>query len=261
MKSKTILNKNQAIKKLKEEIKKSDVKSPKRFYLEKTLKNFQKKIKTRMKKELKTANTIINKNTLINQKFLDNNPGPYQVEGGNETKKISINFDKIIINHPEQYFIINSDYIEFYGGSSGIINIINIENYIGLIHNTGNYSNIIIRDLTLNSENSTLIEYGGWLVGEHFGYEATNNYIFKCDNNCPITNQGCGGLVGASSNIYIKICENYGTFGNNEYIGGICCEYTKGIIENCTNFSDVARNNGVFISSVNDNKLIKNCMN
>lgn len=249
------------IQKLKEEIKKSHVKSSQRYYLEKLLKKFQKTTKTRMKKELKTANTIINKDTLINQEFIDNNPGPYQVEGGNEIKKVKIKFDNIIINNLEQYFIINSDHILFYGERIGIINIINIENYIGLIHNTGNYSNITIRNLGLGNENSTLIKYGGWLVGENFGYEATNNYIFSCINYGDLINEGCGGFVGANCNIYIKNCENYGSFGNNRDIGGICGERTKGIIENCTNYSDVTEYNSGIISDVNNNIIIKNCIN
>jgi hypothetical protein len=152
--------------------------------------------------------------------------------------KIVFNSD-ITLNNVNSYFICNSDKIQFgseslkNNGSRPIINIDNVTNYLGFIQNyvddtEVSYNDIYIFNLFINSENSTLAAYAGWVGQVNFCTLAINNYVINCSSNGSINNRG-GGILGSSagstydnyeSNLKIIGCSSTGNIAG-EFSGGI----------------------------------------
>ncbi len=140
------------------------------------------------------------------------------------------------------YFVCTTSKIQFgsetlnIDGFRPIITINGVTNYPGLIQNNigGNgFSNINIFNLDVRSINSTIPNLAGWIGGEAFGTNATNNYIINCSSNGSMSDY-CGGIVGSSA---------AGTGGSLNIIG---CSSSGNIIGNCAGgiVGDTGASNG-----------------
>jgi hypothetical protein len=157
-----------------------------------------------------TSGTIINSNITIDQTYIDTNPGPYTVEGATEQIPITITLveGELYINN-DTYFIITSSNVTITGTNFSTLIVNNISSYIGLVQNDTSNNNILVQQILIQGENSSLANGAGWICGSYFGENALNNVVQYCTNKLPIGIQ-CGGIVGAESNVYINNCTNYG---------------------------------------------------
>ena len=102
--------------------------------------------------------TTISSNTIIDQTFINNNPGPYTINGN--ATVITIN--NITLNNSDQFFIIGKNNVTIQGTSvanRSIITIPTIGGYLGLVQNrvidvsgqitSPSYNNIIIQNLNI----------------------------------------------------------------------------------------------------------------
>lgn len=159
---------------------------------------------------------------------------------------LKIVFDTdITLNSTNSYFICNSNKIQFGSeslkndGSKPIINIDTVNNYLGLIKNYDDdselsYSYIYVFNLFVNSINSTLENNCGWIGQNSYCYGATNNYVINCSSNGVISGNECGGILGGGSgcandtnqsNLKVIGCSSTGNIsGNNSggILGGFC---------------------------------------
>lgn len=232
--------------------------------LEKYLVKADKVPKSLKVKKLKTANTVINKNTEIDQVWLDANPGPYAVQGGSETNIIKITFLENLNVKQDTYFMIETDYVNINGKFLGFtLNFENIKDYVGLVQNKKS-SNIIVENIRVNGKNSSLLENSGWILGSNFGTEAENNKVSNCRNYLPISILS-GGIVGNNSKIHAIRCINNGEFKlDNSKVcrsGGIAGIDVSGKIENCFNNSDLEGRVGGMVYSTTKDLDIINCQN
>ena len=225
-----------------------------------------KSLKSKKLKKLKTAQTVINTNTEINQAWLDANRGPYSVQGGSEANVIEMTFleklnTKLNVKQ-DTYFIIETDYVSI-DGNGTILNFENIKDYVGLVQNT-KFSNIIVSNIRNSGKNSSLLEKSGWFLGSDYGLEAKNNEVSNCKNYLPILRDS-GGIVGQKSNIHAIRCENNGKFvsGSDEkfFGSGICALFCTGNIEECVNNSDMQERCGGMTYYTTKNINIKDCSN
>jgi len=153
------------------------------------------------------------------------------------------------------YFIAGSDNIIFDGGWDGIgtyytTTINGITDYPGLISNgnggANQFYNIKVQNINMDSVNSTLSDYGGWICQQYFGYgylDVSLNpscIILNCASNGNITNNYCGGIVGPYSTASVSNCYNTGNFiENHNYGGGIIGSYCiSGNVTNCYSAGD-----------------------
>ena len=151
----------------------------------------------------------------------------------------SITFN-INLSPPIQYFICGSDKIQFGSeslntdGTRPIITIDGITDYQGLIANGGmgpgnNYNYIYIYNLEVHAINgATLAQGGGWIGQVNYAKGVTNNYIINCHSDGDLTNDLCGGIVGAScswgGSLNIIGCSSSGNIGydaSTDICGGI----------------------------------------
>lgn len=139
----------------------------------------------------------------------------------------------ITITNVNQYFIYDSDYIQFgseYLNPDGTRTVIkvNADNYNGFIAFTGiglGYNNILIFNLFVNAKNETKTyttsASGGWIASFLCG---SSIYIINCSSNGDIGQYG-GGIIGSfitSENngcFYIIGCSSSGKISQNA--GGI----------------------------------------
>lgn len=215
-------------------------------------------------KKLKTANTVINKNTEIDKAWLDANPGPYAVQGGSESNVIEIAFLENLNVKQDTYFMIETNYVNINGKFLGFtLNFENIKDYVGLVQNEKS-SNIIVENITVDGKNSSLLENSGWILGSNFGTEAENNKVSNCRNYLPITIMS-GGIVGNNSKIHAIGCINNGEFKlDNDKLcrsGGIAGIDVSGKIENCFNNSDLEGRVGGMVYITTKDLDIINCFN
>lgn len=213
-------------------------------------------------KKLKTANTVINKNTEIDQDWLDANPGPYSVQGGSETNIIEISFLENLNVKQDTYFMIETDYVNI-NGNGFTLNFENISDFVGLVQNEKS-SNINVTNIRVNGKNSSLLENSGWILGSNFGTEAENNKVLNCTNYLPITIRS-GGIVGNNSKIHAIGCRNNGEFklDNSKLCrsGGIAGINVSGKIEYCYNYSDLEGRAAGIVHYATKDLDITNCGN
>jgi hypothetical protein len=221
--------------------------------------------------------TIINSNVFFNMSYLNSNPGPYTVQNGTIDNPIIITFDLIVDLNKDTFFIIDTDYVSInslpslFSSTHSILSINNILLYPGLVLNLNN-SNITINGLTIEGTNSTLEEGAGWIGGNGFGSNGSNNTIKNCINNLPV-DLYCGGIVGQNSKVDILSCTNNGeillnplTDSNNNnlpsYSGGIYGYNSEGNVDSCINNGNI---NGItsagIIGYTDKNFNVTNCVN
>jgi len=210
-----------------------------------------------------------------------------------ETNRLTVIFlTNIIISNIDNYFIIPTNFITI-NGNYKIFSVNNVTNYPGLIRNgTGidattppsisstGYNNIIIQNLTVTSNNSTLRTYAGWVCQSYFGCSSSGiNIITNCINNATISNIHAAGIIGhagftsSTGTNTISECRNTGNM--TELCGGITARrygYLSSavfLITNCENYGNLpsgsSTNGGIcshrtFESSTNST-TVSNCRN
>jgi hypothetical protein len=171
----------------------------------------------------------------------------------------------------DNYFICNSDYIQFGStslnddGSRPIITVYNVSDYPGLIQNGTESSDgneyIYIFNLYVKSIDSTLYASegpgSGWIGHQYFGRNSLNNFIINCSSDGSI-NSLCGGILGPysgqDSTGYIEVigCSSSGDI--NSYGGGIIGSNSSNI--NCKSCWTTGTINGGGIFGNNCNSVI-----
>ena len=214
--------------------------------------------------------TIINTNTIIDQTYIDNNIGPYTVEGGTINNPLIITLDYTLNINANTYFIINCDYVKITSGFT-YLTLDNVSNYIGLVQNMNN-NNILIENISIIGTNSTLNPGAGWIAGSNFGIGCINNIINSCYSHLPIP-YNSGGIVGSNSIVNIYYCGNSGeilelydpdiTYLQSSNSGGIYGNNCSGICTNCSNYGII---NGSFSGGIigglpNNNFTLDSCYN
>jgi len=165
------------------------------------------------------------------------------------------------------YFIVGSEYINFYGsyfGSPYYVRISSVPMYPGFIQNgtstaTISMGNTIVSSFIIAiSGTSSLPTYGGWLCQAYFGKRTSNNRIMSCTNTGAL-NSGSftGGISGyavasasfstTASIVFISCANTANIIANG--CGGIAAPnvaFDHGSVEfsNCTNTGTVTGNAG-----------------
>lgn len=162
----------------------------------------------------------------------------------------------ITINHTSKYFILNSGNIEFDGNTYNI-NIVNVNNYPGLIFTSWFFENIKISNIHTKSDNSTLLNGAGWIGQDHFGYGHSNTIVEFCSSNGNIPDTG-GGILGAYAgggfgNLTVNNCFSIGNIENSA--GGILGRFTSqngGSVKlnSCYSTGNIGYNAGGIIGSL-----------
>ena len=181
--------------------------------------------------------TTISENTTITQDNIKGYTFPVYIENLNtDSTTITITIGESITL--SSYFIVYGNYIIFDGGNINgyIITISNVTNYPGLINNIG-FTDITIENITVISDNSTLVAYGGWVGQSQFGIKnpsnnyqnvtpQANNIVSNCNSTGDCINDYSGGILGNYSYAVISYCSSSGSIGNGG--GGIVGSYCIG---------------------------------
>ena len=196
---------------------------------------------------------------------------PCSVTNINLVGILKIYFTDIDITDLNQYFICNSNNIQFGSDSlnsgSGLdemrptINV-KIDNYSGFIYNV-DYSNILIFNLFVNGidgPNVYKVYRGGWIIR---GFSnGPNNYIINCSSNGNIDIYS-GGIAGnnVGGSLYIIGCSSSGEIGvGGGGIVGSGAGSSSGliIVHSCWSSGNILRGGGIVGRSCY-NCEIKNC--
>lgn len=132
------------------------------------------------------------------------------------------------------YFIIGSTNITF-NGQNKTVNINGVTNFSGLFQNgtglletsyTTGYSNILIKDMSMECSTSTVSTYNGWFAQTYFSNGAINNVLNNLTSNGNMMDERTAGICGSWSganlgSLTVSNCNSSGLIGNFE-CGGIC---------------------------------------
>jgi surface protein len=158
----------------------------------------------------------------------------------------------ITITDASHYLVIGGDNVTFDGkGFTITINIGGI--YPGVIKNgssvgpVNGYSNVTIKNVKLSATTDQLINTGGWIGQESFGYNAINVTIDNCHSNTTQIGTNAGGIVGRYSPARVTNCSSTGAIGIGG--GGICGKYFSGTAVNCHSAGYIGGNAGGIIGS------------
>jgi hypothetical protein len=159
------------------------------------------------------------------------------------------------IDSTDQYFIANSDDIEFQGTSSGagsptVIVVNNVTNYLGLLQNgtnsTPGYSNVRIRDIFVHAIDSTLADGAGWIAQSYY---AGSVYSSGSDGDIPMNG---GGLIGAYAQ-GSSVTNSYTTGSIGSNAGGIIGAYSTNVSVNTSyTTGSIGTNAGGLIGAYSD---------
>jgi surface protein len=212
-----------------------------------------------------SAQTTITASVVLNQTVLDGYTWPITIQGGTIDNPVVVKLtENITLTDASHYLVIGSDYVTF-DGNNKTITINGVGTYLGLIRNgssidpVNGYSNITIKNIKLSTTTDQLIDNGGWIGQDGFGYNATNVTIDNCHTSYPTANvgNGSGGIVGRYSPASITNCSSAGPVGNYGG-GGICGKYFSGTAVNCHSAGDINLSAGGIIGSLSSGTAI-NC--
>ena len=212
-----------------------------------------------------SAQTTITTSVVLNQTVLDGYTWPITIQGGTIGNPVVVKLtENITITDASHYLVIGSDYVTF-DGNNNTITINGGGAYPGLIRNgssigpVNGYSNITIKNIKLSTTTDQLIDNGGWIGQDGFGYNATNVTIDNCHTSYPTVyvGIGSGGIVGQYSPASITNCSSAGPVGNYGG-GGICGKYFSGTAVNCHSAGDINLSAGGIIGSLSSGTAI-NC--
>ena len=175
------------------------------------------------------AQTTITSSVTLTQTVLNGYTWPVTINGGSDGSPVIVTLgEDVTLTNSQNYFVINSEYVTI-DGNGKKITLSNITNYRGLVAN-GNYpenswsssfSNSIVKNIGVLSNNSSLNEYCGWIGQQGYGNGAGFS-ITNCYSNGEMTNDGSGGILGQA---YMN-----GTISNCYSLGNISGNYTAGIV-------------------------------
>ena len=166
--------------------------------------------------------------------FENENPGSGNITNIQITEDININSSTggSSTSGTDVYFRLSSEYITFKGENRNIT-INGITDYPGLIQNglstLNGTSNLIIQDIVIEVNSSTLLSGNGWIGQSYFGNLLNFGTIEIKDNvsNGDIINSNCGGILGeyalnemSQGTFNITNCNNNGKITGNSS-GGI----------------------------------------
>jgi hypothetical protein len=176
--------------------------------------------------------TTINTTTSITQDMISSFTWPIIINSG----VTIILGSNISLNDNNQYFIINGSNIVF-NGVNFIINFADIVNYPGLFQNNNlSNTNIIIQNIDIISNSSSLIDNAGWICQSGFlngnvKFSKTNGII--SNNSGGIFGQGCYNC--SSINNYTS--GNIGVYGGGIF-GSYCVNCNCSDSYTCGNIGD-----------------------
>jgi hypothetical protein len=172
------------------------------------------------------------------------------------------------------YFICGSTNIQFGStslntdGSRAVFTIDDVVNYPGLIQNGTSssigFESIHIFNIQVTITNdSTLLQGGGWIGQEYFAKSAFDCYIINCSSDGDISDNS-GGIVGSyagegqENESYLKIigCSSSGIIGSNSggIVGNYAAQNTGNVrCETCWSTGQIgAGSGGIFASNAGD---------
>ena len=118
-----------------------------------------------------------------------------------------------------QYFVVGSNNVTIEGSKCAtvVVSYTGGVPYLGLVQN-GNispfvraYDCLTVKHIKITNDVTNavpLAAYAGWIGQQHFGRNAKDVVIKECTNNGPISNNNCGGIVGAYSTCMVVECVN-----------------------------------------------------
>ncbi len=152
--------------------------------------------------------STISSSTVLNNTILNSLNWPITISGGTSSNPIIITFSSdITLQGAEKYFVIGGGYVIIDGinqndkFSKYKINIQSTTNYPGFVQNgtesIQGFPSVIIKNLIINSDSSTLALGGGWFAQSYFANGAFANNISDCECYADLDNDNCGGIVGS----------------------------------------------------------------
>ncbi len=159
------------------------------------------------------------------------------------------------IDSTNQYFIANSDDIEFRGRSSGAGSptafvIDNVTNYLGLFQNgtslAAGYQNVRVRDIFVHAIDSTLADSAGWIAQSYYA-----GSVYSSGSDGDISMNG-GGLIGAYAQ-GSSVTNSYTTGSIGTNAGGLIGAYSSDVSINTSYTSgSIGSNAGGLIGAYSD---------
>lgn len=180
--------------------------------------------------------TTITTSITFTNNIVSNYEWPVTINSAN--LPITITFgDDITIDTFSKYFIINSSNITI-NGNGQLVKINNVIDYPGLFQNgtlnSDGYSNTIIKNIGIQSLNSsTLSATNGWIGQIYWAKNTSGCIINTCYSTGNLTNSQCGGICGNYSYGTIINCYSTGTIGISTKSSGICSDNCNCTIANC----------------------------
>ena len=135
-----------------------------------------------------------------------------------------------------QYFVIGSNNVTIEGSKCAtvVVSYTGGVPYLGLVQNGTSgvraYDCLTVKHIKITNDVTNavpLAAYAGWIGQRYFGRNAKDVVIKECTNNGPISNDDCGGIVGADSTCMVSECVNNSPVAT-EYSGGIVGAYADG---------------------------------
>ena len=178
--------------------------------------------------------TTISSSVSFAQTDVDNDSWPIHINGGNLSNPVIVTLsENISLSQNSQYFIIESEYVTF-NGNNKTVTMDNVWDYPGLFQNgdgyLNQYGNAAINNVRVHSDNSSLLNEGGWIGQTYFGYGVSNVIINNCYSDGYTTNYG-GGITGDFSSCTVTNSHSSGPV--DYYAGGIFGCFSTGTAVNC----------------------------
>ena len=188
-----------------------------------------------------TANIYLRLNQVTIQYSLDNtsystiSSWPCTLTNISDTNKTVYITNNLEITDITRYFIIGSSNITI-DGLNNTININLVTNYPGVFQNgaeqTNGHSNIIIKNLGVTSNGSTLSVNAGWVGHKYMNKSTTDCEVTNCYSTGDIGAVGSGGIFGKSSYGSATNCYSMGVI-SGPASGGIFGISSTGTATNC----------------------------
>jgi hypothetical protein len=205
------------------------------------------------------AQTTISTSATITQSDINGFSWPVIINSGSSSSPVVVTLaEDLTISDPNQYFVIESEYVEF-NGNNYIITLDNTNGYPGLLQNGTSsligYDNVTINNVHVVSNGSSLIDYGGWIGQSYFGASVANVSINNCSSSGYISYAG-GGITGEHSNVAADHCHSTGNM--SDAAGGIYGESSNGIATNCYSLGNIGNAGGGIFGNISDGSA-SNC--
>jgi hypothetical protein len=171
---------------------------------------------------LSVFKTTISSSVTLTQSILNGYTWPVTINAGSSGSPLVVTLgEDVTLSNALNYFVINGDYVTFEGNNK-TITLSGVTDYPGLINNgksnANGFNNLIIQNLGVLSNNSTLKANAGWIGQQYFSINVTSNVLSNCYSTGSISSSG-GGIIGSYSSGGINNCYSTGSIGR--FAGGI----------------------------------------